>query len=93
MAINAEITDLKGKIDQYDSKISEIRKDFPEQLPDERKLIELKQNLSELTNQKTKLGIFAGKQKKQLQEQIDSLQRQIPEMEKSIMIWILKIYW
>ena len=62
MAINAEITDLKGKIDQYDSKISEIRKDFPEQLPDERKLIELKQNLSELTNQKTKLGIFAGKQ-------------------------------
>ena len=85
VAINAEITDLKGKIDQYDSKISEIRKDFPEQLPDERKLIELKQNLSELTNQKTKLGIFAGKQKKQLQEQIDSLQRQIPEMEKSIM--------
>lgn len=48
-------------------------------------MIELKQNLSELTNQKTKLGIFAGKQKKQLQEQIDSLQRQIPEMEKSIM--------
>lgn len=32
VAINAEITDLKGKIDQYDSKISEIRKDFPEQL-------------------------------------------------------------
>ena len=80
MAINAEITDLKGKIDQYDSKISEIRKDFPEQLPDERKLIELKQNLSELTNQKTKLGIFAGKQKKQLQEQIDSLQRQITDL-------------
>ena len=83
--IDAEIGEFKEKIDQYDSKISEIRKDFPEQLPDERKLIELKQNLSELTNQKTKLGIFAGKQKKQLQEQIDSLQRQIPEMEKSIM--------
>ena len=82
--IDAEKGELKEKIDQYDSKISEIRKDFPEQLPDERKLIELKQNLSELANQKTKLGIFAGKQKKQLQEQIDSLQRQIPKMEKSI---------
>lgn len=45
MAINAEITDLKGKIDQYDSKISEIRKDFPEQLPDDAQVDRIKTEL------------------------------------------------
>lgn len=83
-AINAEITDLKGKIDQYNLKISGLKENASQQIPDKHKLIKLKGDLSELNDQKSKLGIFAGKQRKLLQERIDELQLQVVDLERYI---------
>lgn len=45
---------------------------------------ELKSQSSELTDQKSNLGIFAGKQKQQLQAHIDDLQLQVVNWEKYV---------
>lgn len=75
--IKHEITSIEIQINEYDSKIDAIEGELSESNPDEAKLGELEHQLSELTGQKSNLGIFARKQKQRLQEQIDDLQLQV----------------
>lgn len=82
--IDAEIKRINGQYNQYDGRIAEIKKDLKNPVPAESQLAAIKKQQSDLNEQKSKLGIFAGKQKKQLQEQIDSLQSQIGNIEESI---------
>ena len=82
--IDAEIKRINGQYYQYDAQISEIKKDLNKPVPAESQLSAIKKQQSELSEQKSKLGIFAGKQKKQLQEQIDTLQSQVSNIEESI---------
>ena len=44
----------------------------------------MKRQQADLVNQKSKLGLFSGKQKKELQGQIDTLQSQISTFEECI---------
>lgn len=82
--IDSEIKRINGQYCQYDTQISEIKKDLKKAIPAENQLLAIKKQQSDLNEQKSKLGIFAGKQKKQLQEQIDALQPQIANIEESI---------
>ena len=82
--IDSEIKNLHDSSSQYDIRIAEIRKDANVSLPEESQLAEIKKQQSELIGQKSKLGIFASKQKKQIQEQIDNLQIQISTFEESV---------
>ena len=65
-------------------KIEEIKKELLQQHPDEAKLVELKKQQNDLIDQKSKLGLFAGKHKKTLQTQIDSLKIQIDSAQATI---------
>ena len=82
--IDSEIKGLRDTVSQYNLRIEEIKKEANVSLPIESQLAEIKKQQSELIIQKGKLGLFAGKQKKQIQEQIDALQVQISTFEDSI---------
>lgn len=82
--INSEIKQLQAQVRQYDAQIAEIKKDLQQHIPAESQLAELKRQQNDLVNQKSKLGLFAGKQKKALQEQIDSMQPQINSTEETV---------
>ena len=82
--IDTEIGGIRDSTAQFDARIAEIKKDSAVALPAENQLAEIKNQQSELVSQKNKLGLFAGKQKKQIQEQIDALQSQISTFEDSI---------
>ena len=83
-AIDSEIKGLRDMASQYDMRIAEIKQEANVSLPIEGQLAEIKKQQSELISQKGKLGLFAGKQKKQIQEQIDALQLQVSTFEDSI---------
>ena len=76
-AIESEIKALRKQDTPFAARIAEIKKDLSQPIPAESQLIQLKKQQNELMSQKSKLGLFAGKQKKALQAQIDSLQAQI----------------
>ena len=82
--INLEIKQLQEHLKQYDVRIAEIKKDLHQQVPVEEQLKNLRTQQADLINQKSKLGLFAGKQKKALQEQIDSMQPHINSVEENI---------
>lgn len=83
-AIDTEIKGLHETVAQYDAKISDVRKEENVPLPAESQLAEMKRQQADLVNQKGKLGLFSGKQKKELQGQIDTLQSQISTFEESV---------
>ena len=83
-AIDIEIRGLRETAAQYDGRISEIRRDLSQSVPAESQLAEIRRQIKTLSDQKAGLGIFAGKQKKQLQGQIDMLQQQAGTYEASI---------
>lgn len=82
--IDTEVRQLREQVKQYSDQISELKKALQRQIPSEVQLAELKRQQSDLVNQKSKLGLFAGKQKKALQEQIDSLESQISSIEGTV---------
>lgn len=82
--IDSEIKTLREKENQYDARIAEIKKDLSQHIPASEQLNELQKQQLELKNQKNQLGLFAGKQKKALQAQIDSLQTQIDAVDATV---------
>ena len=82
--INSEIRHLQTQLKQYDSQITEIKKDLQQYIPGESQLVELKRQQYDLYSQKSRLGLFASKQKKALQEQIDSMNLQISSIEETV---------
>ncbi len=82
--INSELENLQEQFNSFEPRISVIKAELSKELSIERQLAEIKRQQYEINGQKTKLGIFAGKQKKQLQEQIDNLQSQANNLEESI---------
>ena len=79
-AIDSEIRALKSQDAPYMARIAEIKKDLSQRIPAESQLAELKKQQKDLAEQKSKLGLFSGKQKKALQAQIDSLQTKIDDL-------------
>ena len=83
-AINIELDRLRNIAENYRAQIAVISEETAVVLPAESQLSELKSQHLALVKQKGKLGLFAGKEKKHLQEQIDSLQTQMAVFEDSI---------
>ena len=82
--IVSEIKSVRQYADQLNVRIVEIKKEFNQQCAAERQLAEIKRQQTELEKQKSGLGLFAGKQKKQIDAHIESLQQQIPSIEEAI---------
>lgn len=82
--IDSELAGLYEQSELFESKISAIREDLTKELPIQLQLAAIRRQQSDLRNQKAKLGLFSGKQRKQLQEQIDSLQSQVNSCEETI---------
>ena len=82
--IDSEVRTLRSQDTPYLARIAEIKKDLSQHLPAESQLAELKRQKNDLVEQKSKLGLFAGKQKKALQAQIDSLQTQIDGVDGTV---------
>lgn len=83
-AIDSELKILEETSSQYDERIVNIKKDWYKKLPEEKQLDGMKQQQGDLMCQKSLLGLFDVKQKKQLQTQINALQRDIDSMQTSI---------
>lgn len=69
---------------QCDAKIKAIKEDLKQQVAGEAELGALKKQQSDIELQIKDLGVFAGKQKKQLREQSDRLQPRIDELEMQV---------
>lgn len=83
-SIDSEIKSLREATSQYDARIAEIRRDLNQSVPAESQLAEIRGQIKTLSDQKASLGIFAGKQKKQLQAQIDTLESQAATYESAV---------
>lgn len=83
-AIAEELADLNRQIKKCDTEIASIQRELSVRLPIENQLAEVKRSQEDLMAQKSRLGIFAGKQKKLLQEQIDALTPQIETLELEV---------
>lgn len=82
--IDSELKRLGEQIGQYDSRIYEIEAELPSEVPAVKELEEIKRQQNELEEEKSKLGSLAYRQKKNLQEQIAMLQRQVENLEENI---------
>ena len=82
--IDDDIKQLKSSLSQYESRINEIEKEKKSQVPAEDELKIANDGLVELQNQKKALGLFQGKQKKALQEQIDKLTADINNIQNTV---------
>jgi len=83
-SIDAELKTLTSQDAPFIARIEEIKKDLSQRLPTENQLADLKKHQNDLVAEKSKLGLFAGKQKKALQIQIDSLQSQIDSTDTAV---------
>ncbi len=83
-SIDSELRALRIQDNPFMERIAEIQKELSQQLPAEGQLAMLKNQQNYLYEQKSKLGLFAGKQKKELQAQIDSLQVQINNTDAAV---------
>ena len=82
--IDDNIKQLKSSLSQYESRINAIEKEKKSRVPSEDELKIANDGLVELQNQKKALGIFQGKQKKALQEQIDKLTTDINNIQNTV---------
>ncbi len=83
-AIDDEIRQLKSNLSPYESRIKEIEKEKKSQVPAENELKATNDKIADLQSQKKALGLFQGKQKKALQEQIDKLTADINNIQNTV---------
>lgn len=81
LVIDSEIKELRNQDVPYQARITEIKKDLSVRVTAETQFLELQRQQRDFADQKSKLGLFALKQKKELQTKIDSLQLQIEKLE------------
>ena len=84
-AIEEEKQPILKAIEEFDSKIEEVNTEKEKRLADvENKLTAAKDKIASLEKEKEKLGIFSGKQKKELQVQIDNMKERLPAFEEKV---------
>ena len=84
-AIEKEKQPILNAIEEYNSKLEELKTEKEKRVADvENKLAAAKDKIASLEKERDKLGLFAGKQKKELQAQIDNLKERLPAFEKKV---------
>lgn len=83
-SISKEIKQLNSNIEPFESQIKEFEKEKQQKFPAESNLKTLNNKISELQQQKTALGLFKSKQKKELQGQIDSLTIELQNIKNTV---------
>ncbi len=83
-AIDDEIRHLKSNLSPYESRIKEVEKEKKSQVPAENELKATNDKIADLQSQKKTLGLFQGKQKKSLQEQIDKLTADVTNLQNMV---------
>ena len=78
--IDAELAQLQAESNRYRAQAEEVRKALRDRLPEEQQVDQLEKEQFQLSAQKSQLGLFAGKQKRELQDKIDALNRQIEKL-------------
>ena len=71
-AIGDEIAEIKQKTLPFENNIKEFEAEKSDEVPAEAEVATIQKNINELVKQKKDLGLFQGKEKKALQEQIDA---------------------
>lgn len=79
--IDKELDSLKLTLEEYNSRKDELCRRFSIPSPNENRLSELTSEKFALVKKQSALGLFARKQKKEIQLQIDALQIQIDDLE------------
>lgn len=80
-ALEDKISSLEEQLTEIGSEISEIEKEGNANTPSEEEVVELKKQISKLESEKSSLGIFAGKEKKRIAEEVSVLQGKVSEVE------------
>lgn len=84
-AINEEKAQIQSTLSGFNDRIQKVQKEQEDQVADvSQELVALKDQISSLETQKSKLGLFAGKQKKEIQAQINSLKATLPNIEEKV---------
>ncbi|MBE6796926.1 MAG: hypothetical protein E7531_01095 [Ruminococcaceae bacterium] len=82
--IDAEIKELQDKLFPATNYLSALEMERKGSVPAEKELSTLKTQIADLSSQKNSLGLFQGKQKKALQEQIEALQAKVSNVEQTV---------
>lgn len=72
-ALEAERKELEEKIEEWKSRVSSLEKQVNKKVPTEEELDKLGDQIKSLENRRANLGLFAGKEKKQITEEIATL--------------------
>ncbi len=82
--IDEKVKKLHDSIVPQEKSIKDLEQEKKNQVPAEAELKPICDNIAELQNQKKQLGLFQGKQKKVLQEQIDGLNDKMKTIELTV---------
>lgn len=80
-SLNDNISELDAEIEKLDAEIAEIEKENNASTPAMEEVVELKKQISALESEKSSLGLFAGKEKKRIAEEISVIQSKVSEIE------------
>ena len=89
--LDAELLDLQAKKKQHDDEIADLDKQIRDakaeescSVPSEEETANLNKQITELKTKKSGLGLFAGKEKKQIDEQIATLEGRVSALKDKI---------
>lgn len=83
-AIGDEIAEIKQELLPFENNIKGFETEKNNKVPAEAEVATIQKNINELLQQKNSLGLFQGKQKKSLQEQIDALTVNLRNAESTV---------
>ena len=82
--IKEQISGAQAEADSIKQQIDNLKKSSDSAVPSEAKKSDQQKEIADLKTRQGSLGIFKGKEKKALQEQIDTLPAQLPALDTAI---------
>ena len=82
--LEAQLSPITEELAALDSKLQEFKKKYEVKVPARLDLEALQSRIKALEQERSSLGLFKGKEKKALQEQIQALQTQLPALKHAV---------
>ena len=83
-SLESEKKELEAKRDSLTAQIADLDKQLAEKVPSEVESEKLKAQIKDLEDKKSKLGLFAGKEKRQIAEEIATLQGRVDSLKSKV---------